>query len=153
MVFLTLLWCLPSSYRIRCQKFSVAHMLSLSAGESPLLSIAAPDWPFFFFFLSLFASLGKLSSLYFYRCSLFGRLTAVFNVTCYSYFYRLNWNAFPITLMCFLVSVNVQQVFIMSCRQHGCPWPSVATFPYRSSPLEGFLGYIPYPHIAAMCMF
>ena len=30
---------------------------------------------------------------------------------------------------------------------------SLATFPYRSSPLAGLLGYIPYPHIAAVCMF
>ena len=26
-------------------------------------------------------------------------------------------------------------------------------FPYRSSPLAGLLGNIPYPHIAAVCMF
>ena len=26
-------------------------------------------------------------------------------------------------------------------------------FPYRSSPLAGLLGYIPYPHTAAVCMF
>ena len=32
-------------------------------------------------------------------------------------------------------------------------WPSLATFPYRSSPLAGLQGYIPYPHIAAECMF
>ena len=42
---------------------------------------------------------------------------------------------------------------IMSCHQHGYPWPSLATFPYRSSPLAGLLGYIPYPHTAAVCMF
>ena len=29
----------------------------------------------------------------------------------------------------------------------------VATFPYRLSPLAGLQGYIPYPHIAAVCMF
>ena len=31
--------------------------------------------------------------------------------------------------------------------------PSLATSPYRSSPLAGLLGYITYPHIAAVCMF
>ena len=41
----------------------------------------------------------------------------------------------------------------MSCRQHGYPWPSHASSPYHSSLLAGFQGYIPYPHIAAVCMF
>ena len=44
-------------------------------------------------------------------------------------------------------------VTIMSCRQHGYPWPSLATSPYHSSLLAGLQGYIPYPHIAAVCMF
>ena len=33
------------------------------------------------------------------------------------------------------------------------PWPSLASSPYRSSPLADLQGYIPYPHIAAVCMF
>ena len=41
----------------------------------------------------------------------------------------------------------------MSCHQHGYPWPSLATSPYRSSPLAGLQGYVLYPHIAAVCMF
>ena len=41
----------------------------------------------------------------------------------------------------------------MSCRSHGYPWPSLATSPYHSSLLAGLQGYIPYPHIAAVCMF
>ena len=44
-------------------------------------------------------------------------------------------------------------IIIMSCHKHGYPWASLATFPYRSSPLAGLQGYIPYPHIAAECMF
>ena len=32
-------------------------------------------------------------------------------------------------------------------------WPSLITSPSRSSPLAGLQGYIPYPHIAAVCMF
>ena len=44
-------------------------------------------------------------------------------------------------------------IIIMSCRQHGYPWLSLATSPYRSSPLVGLQGYIPYPHRAAACMF
>ena len=44
-------------------------------------------------------------------------------------------------------------IIIMSCRQHGYPWPSLATFPYRSSPPAGLLGYILCPHIAAVCKF
>ena len=41
----------------------------------------------------------------------------------------------------------------MSCRLYGYPWPSLATSPYRSSPPAGLQGYIPYPHIATVCMF
>ena len=41
----------------------------------------------------------------------------------------------------------------MSCHRHGYPWPSLAISPYRSSPLASLQGYIPYPHIAAICMF
>ena len=44
-------------------------------------------------------------------------------------------------------------ITIMSCPEHRYPWPSLATSPYGSSPLAGFQGYIPYPHIAAVCMF
>ena len=44
-------------------------------------------------------------------------------------------------------------IFIMSCRLHGYPWPSLATSLYRSSPPAGLQGYVPYPHIAAVCMF
>ena len=44
-------------------------------------------------------------------------------------------------------------LIIMSCRQYRYPWPSLATSPYRSSPLAGLQGHIPYPHIAAGCMF
>ena len=44
-------------------------------------------------------------------------------------------------------------IIIMSCRQHGYPWPSLSTSPYHSSPLAGLQGYIPYPHIAVVCMF
>ena len=42
---------------------------------------------------------------------------------------------------------------IMSYRRHRYPWPSLATSPYRSSPLTGLQGHIPYSHIAAGCMF
>ena len=44
-------------------------------------------------------------------------------------------------------------LIIILCRQHGYPRPSLATSPYRSSPLVGLQGYIPYPHRAAVCMF
>ena len=42
---------------------------------------------------------------------------------------------------------------IMLCRQHGYLWPSLATSPHRLSPLAGLRGYIPYPHITAVCIF
>ena len=44
-------------------------------------------------------------------------------------------------------------IIIMSCHPHGYPTPSLATSPYRSSPLAGLLDNIPYPHRAAVCMF
>ena len=43
-----------------------------------------------------------------------------------------------------------QRMFIFN-RNH--PWPSLATSPYYSSPLAGLQGYIPCPHIAAVCKF
>ena len=49
--------------------------------------------------------------------------------------------------------IYIYIIIIMSCHEHGYPWPSLATFPYRSSPLSGLQGYIPYPHIAVECMF
>ena len=42
---------------------------------------------------------------------------------------------------------------MMSCHRHRYPRPSLTTSPFRSSPLAGLQGYIPYPHIAAGCMF
>ena len=44
-------------------------------------------------------------------------------------------------------------IIMMSCRQHGYPWPSLATSPYHSSPPAGLPGYILCPHIAAVCKF
>ena len=44
-------------------------------------------------------------------------------------------------------------IIIMLCRQHGYPWPSLATSPYYSSPLAGLQGYILCPHIVAVCKF
>ena len=41
----------------------------------------------------------------------------------------------------------------MSRRQHGYPWPSLATSPYHSSPPAGLQGYILCPHIVAVCKF
>ena len=40
-----------------------------------------------------------------------------------------------------------------SYHRHGYPRPSLAISTYRSSPLAGLQGYIPYPHIAAARMF
>ena len=44
-------------------------------------------------------------------------------------------------------------IVIMSCRQHGYPWPSLTTSPYHSSPPVGLQGYILCPHIVAVCKF
>ena len=50
-------------------------------------------------------------------------------------------------------TMDIIIIIIMSCRRHGYPLPSLATSPYRSSPLVDLQGHIPYPHIAAECMF
>ena len=44
-------------------------------------------------------------------------------------------------------------IIILSCHQHGYPWLSLVTPPYRSSLLAGPQGYTPYPHRAAVCRF
>ena len=44
-------------------------------------------------------------------------------------------------------------IIIMSRRQRGYPWPSLAISPYHSSPPAGLQGYILCPHIVAVCMF
>ena len=57
------------------------------------------------------------------------------------------FNSVDLFAHCFII------IIIMSCCQHGYPWLSLATFPYRSSPPAGLLGYIPCPHIDAVCKF
>ena len=51
------------------------------------------------------------------------------------------------------LNVSNHIIIIMSCCPHRYPWPSHATFPYRSSPPAGLIDYIPYLRIAAVCMF
>ena len=46
-----------------------------------------------------------------------------------------------------------KEVIIMSRRQRGYPWPSLAISPYHSSPPAGLQGYILCPHIVAVCRF
>ena len=52
-----------------------------------------------------------------------------------------------------IISLNTSIIIIMSRRQHGYPWPSLATSPYHSSPSAGLQGYILCPHIVAVCKF
>ena len=64
----------------------------------------------------------------------------------------------PITIAITVTSMfhsffNSLVIIIMSCSQHVYPWPSLATSPYRPSLLAGPQGYIPYPHITAVCRF
>ena len=73
--------------------------------------------------------------------------------------YSSNWNTPYKNLIarasefqkCYLDVRTLSFIIIMSCRQHGNSWSSLATFPCRSSPLAGLQGYITYPHIAAVC--
>ena len=52
-----------------------------------------------------------------------------------------------------LDSFHYSIIIIMSRRLRGYPWPSLAISPYHSSPPAGLQGYIPCPHIAAVCKF
>ena len=52
-----------------------------------------------------------------------------------------------------LVCICIYIIIIMSCCQHGYPWPSLATPPYRSLLLAVPQGYILYPHTAAVYRF
>ena len=50
------------------------------------------------------------------------------------------------------ISIHIL-IFSMSCRQHGYLWASLAASPNRSLLLVGPQGYLPFPHIAAVCRF
>ena len=52
-----------------------------------------------------------------------------------------------------VLDATLLNIIIMSCHQHGYHWSSLATSSYHSSLLVGLQGNIPYPHIAAVCMF
>ena len=60
-----------------------------------------------------------------------------------------SWNRNPPYFMLDLVSPSA------SCRAASTdiPDPLSPLFPYRPSPLAGLQGYIPYPQLAAECMF
>ena len=48
---------------------------------------------------------------------------------------------------------NIIIIIVMSCYQHGYPWPSLDTPSYFPLLPVGLLGYIPYRHRAAVCRF
>ena len=52
-----------------------------------------------------------------------------------------------------LIWAILLKYIILSCHLHRYPWPSLGTPPYCSSLLADPLGYIPYPHRAAVCRF
>ena len=61
-----------------------------------------------------------------------------------------------ILLICVFTGDDVREIIIiiiMSRRQRGYPWPSLAISPYHSSPPAGLQGYILCLHIVAVCKF
>ena len=90
-----------------------------------------------------FLSLFNMSTLY--RLAL-PKVCEAYKILSICYFIIMLYNRYTNT------SGNII-VILMSCRYHGYPWPSLATSPYRSSPLAGLQDHIPYPHRAAVCMF
>ena len=72
--------------------------------------------------------------------------------------HTLPWISLPAHIHIYILIFNTPShiyihTHIKSCRQHIYPWPSLATSPYHSSLLPSLQGYIPYPHITAVCMF
>ena len=65
----------------------------------------------------------------------------------------LNLPALKSILLRTILNIRMIIIIIMSRRQHGYPWPSLATSPYHSSPTAGLQGYILCPHIVAVCKF
>ena len=70
----------------------------------------------------------------------------------HTYFKKWKWiikrsNSFSV----FFSTLSSRFIIILSCHQHGYPWPSLAILPYYSLLLAGLQGYIPYPHRAAVC--
>ena len=71
----------------------------------------------------------------------------------YSYLKLIIFYSIPYFFARSQMVLSILIIIIMSCRQHGYPWPPLATSPYRSSLLAGRQIYIPYLHIAAVCRF
>ena len=74
-------------------------------------------------------------------------------VSCVYYQQKYPYEKSLETYLMILVYIYIIIIIIMSCRQHGYPWPSLATSPYHSPPPAGFQGYILCPHIVAVCKF
>ena len=66
------------------------------------------------------------------------------------YLYLANQSS---NLLCISHLIHIILIIIMSHYQHGYPWHSLATPPYRSLLPVGLQGYIPYLHRAAVCRF
>ena len=65
-----------------------------------------------------------------------------------AYLFKMTVNLInTLALKTLILQLNMKGfIIIMSCHQHGYPWPSLATPPYHPSLLAGPPGYIPYLH-------
>ena len=72
---------------------------------------------------------------------------------CWQLYFKTNYTPFVCTQLNSFKYWYLIIIIIMSYRQHGYPWPSLATSPYHSSHPTGLLGYILCPHIVAVCKF
>ena len=71
----------------------------------------------------------------------------------YIYIYIKQWYEWNSGDVSNIICISERIIIILSCHQHGYPWPFLATSPYRSSLLAGPQGYIPYPHRADVSRF
>ena len=91
---------------------------------------------------------------YFFYLSIYRHWVTTLNQLCRKYPWKAQIHSIPIHNSNFMIWIYIIIIIIiMSCRQHGYPWPYLATSPYHSSLLAGLQGYIPYPHITAVCMY
>ena len=67
--------------------------------------------------------------------------------------YKIYWPKFRMFCNFSFIIITIIIIIIMSCHQHGYPWPSLATHPYLPLLPTGLQGYIPFRHRAAVCRF
>ena len=123
-----------NKFRRHCKEFCLV-LFHLYWTANQLLDYLMPKFGSCLIIIIIFCSMG----IFF----LSNHLLAVF----YDFKHSCQIQIISTQLYCFKYFYLI--IIIMLCREHGYPWPSLATSPYHSLLLAGLQGYIPNPHIAA----